>query len=232
MIYEDEDYLVINKPSGLLVHHIRKAGIIIKREPSVSDWLLLNYPEVSSVGDDPEQRPGMMHRLDKDTSGLMMIALNKESFVFLKNKFQNREVKKNYHAITWNTPKAKQGVVDMPIGIKDGTIKRTVHGGKSVKEAVTEYKILSLGEYEGRVVSMLSVFPKTGRTHQIRVHLKYLGCPILGDSIYGEKKDGISRLMLHAHSLEFVDPSEKKIYLEAEERGSMEEFITKHLSTA
>ncbi len=177
--------------------------------PTLVDWLLSRYPEIATVGDDPAQRPGIVHRLDKDTSGVMLVAKNQKTFEYLKSLFQKHEIIKTYLALVQGELAKKSGVIDAPIGIKNGTTKRSIRSTKMAKEAVTEYKVLA--------GSLLEVKPKTGRTHQIRVHLASIGHPIVGDPIYGKKPSVKNqRLMLHAASIEFTAPDGKRMRLEAE----------------
>ncbi len=213
IIFENDDFLAVNKPAGVLVHHTAKSradsGDLHDKKPleedTLSDWLLGFYPEVAGVGDVPEERPGIVHRLDKDTSGIMLIPRNQEYFLYLKNLFQEGKIKKAYRAITYGRMENESGVIDKPISLKTGTVKRTVFKGKMTKPAVTEYKVIRNFEDS----AYLEVYPKTGRTHQVRVHLASIGHPILGDELYGSKNSrrvsvpGLTRHMLHAYSLEF-----------------------------
>ena len=210
VIYKEPDFLVINKPAGLIVHPVKSAtadhgagGEYL----SVVDWLLKNYPEVATVGDNPESRAGIVHRLDRDTSGVMIIPRTQEAFLFFKNLFQTKQIKKTYLALVYGTPKNAKGRVDKPIGLNAGSIKRTVHtkNAKMVKDAVTDYAVKKTFESNGTKVSLVQVMPQTGRTHQIRVHMASIGCPIVGDTLYGPKKQSIqiSRQFLHADSIEF-----------------------------
>ncbi|MDO8536975.1 MAG: RluA family pseudouridine synthase [bacterium] len=230
VIYEEKDFVAVNKPAGLLVHEAR----ILKRETdnassftihdsgTLVDWLLKNYPEVRNVGDDPKTRPGIVHRLDKDTSGIMLVARSQSGFEYLKGLFKERKIKKTYLALVYGEFKDGRGIIDRPLGIKSGTTKRSVHSDKMAKEAVTEYKVIrSIGGN-----SLLEVCPRTGRTHQIRVHLASIGHPIVGDRLYGSKKLQASsfklhdhRLMLHALSLEFVTPDGNRLKIEAGPEG-------------
>lgn len=209
IIYEDENVVALNKPAGLLVH-----GDGHNQGETLVDWLLVNVPEVVAVGDKPEQRPGIVHRLDKDTSGIMLIARNQQYFLYLKSLFQKRLIQKTYLALVQGVPKEEVGAIDLAISLKPGTTKRTVHGGKLTKPALTQYRLLKdFGE-----ASLLEVSPKTGRTHQIRVHLAAIGCPVLGDVMYGPKKKTVeaTRLMLHAESLEFELSPGRSIKLQAD----------------
>jgi len=225
IIYEDKDFLAVNKPAGLMVHPARVSGKKKTREhePTLVEWLISRHPEIKNVGDDPVLRPGIVHRLDKETSGVMLIPKNQEYFEYLKSLFKTRAIKKTYLALVFGVPKKENGIIDVPIGIKTGTLRRSVHSKKMAKEAVTEYKILKtvlMPDANGKDASfsLLEVSPKTGRTHQIRVHLASIGHPVAGDLLYGPKKqpEWVSRLMLHAKSIEFVPRSGSFIKIETE----------------
>ncbi len=230
VIYENEDFLAIDKPAGLIVHQakINSKKKQREKEPTLVDWLLVRYPEIKNVGEDTALRPGIVHRLDKDTSGVMLIPKNQKYFEYLKSLFESHSIKKKYLAVVFGFPKEDKGIIDAPIGIKQGTLKRSIHSRKMAKEAVTEYKVLKkmeVPDINGRVtpISLLEISPMTGRTHQIRVHLASIGHPIIGDTLYGHKKqpelvygffspgaeaersNTTKRLMLHACSLEFAD---------------------------
>ena len=221
IIYQDNDIIVVNKPAGIAVHK----GVAEKGE-TLADWLAENFPEMKKVGDDPEFRPGIVHRLDKETSGVLMAARNQKSFEFLKNKFQKREVVKKYLALVEGNLKNDNGLIDLPIGrsASDFRKKLALTSGRlasdsakgELREAATEYKVLEkFPNY-----TLVEVYPKTGRTHQIRVHFKAIGHPIVCDSLYGGKRMtcpfGLARHFLHANFLEFVSPSGASLKLEAD----------------
>jgi len=211
IIYEDNNFLVVYKPAGLIVHKTKN-----NNEYNLVDWLIKKYPEIKNVGDEPVLRPGIVHRLDKDTSGIMLVARNQNSFNYFKNLFQKHLIKKTYLALVWGKPKEDKGIINKPIGLKSGTTKRSVYSFKMQKQAITEYKVLkSFKDEKGNLFSLLEIFPKTGRTHQIRVHFKSIGCPVCGDKLYGRRNDGFKRLMLHALSLEF-SINNSKIKIESE----------------
>ncbi len=225
IIYEDENFLAIDKPAGLMVHHAKiGAGKERKEtEPTLTDWLLGKYPEIKNVGDDTVLRPGIVHRLDKETSGVILLPKNQEYFEYLKSLFKTGDIKKTYIALVFGTPKNNEGIINAPIGIKNGTLKRSVHSRKMAKSAVTEYKVLktiSLPDKDGKeaLFSFVEVFPKTGRTHQIRVHLASIGHSIVGDALYGPKKqpEWATRMMLHAKLLEFAPKPGHSLKIEAE----------------
>jgi 23S rRNA pseudouridine1911/1915/1917 synthase len=219
VIFESPDFVVLNKPSGVLVHHIqrklRSDRDPVAPETTVTDWVLERYPEVMDVGDDPILRPGIVHRIDRDTSGVLVVARTQAFFVHLKSLFMTHQVKKEYWAIVFGELEEKKGIIDSPIGIKQGTVKRTIHGGRMIKEAVTEYTVAAVSQN----FSWLKVFPKTGRTHQIRVHLASIGHPIVGDPLYcskSQKQFSVDRLLLHAFAIEFILPNGNRVRFEAD----------------
>lgn len=236
VIYKDENFLAINKPAGLLVHGVRgkKRGAsgreraVGASEKTLVDWLAKRYPEIKTVGDDPEMRPGIVHRLDRDASGVMVVAKNQKYFEYLKSLFQKRLIKKTYLALVSGRLTQKSGRIEKSIGVKSGTVKRSVSSSKMSKDAVTDYRLkrvfetaaggpisfpvslaggrpMRSGGEQPHYFSLVEVEPKTGRTHQIRVHLASIGHPIVGDRLYGRRSqpEWAKRLMLHATSLEF-----------------------------
>jgi 23S rRNA pseudouridine1911/1915/1917 synthase len=230
LIYETKDFLAVNKPAGILVHPIKNSD---SKELTLVDWILKNYPEIRKVGDEPDIRPGIVHRLDRDTSGIILIARNQAFFEYLKNLFKNHKIKKTYLALVWGKLEPKSGKINIPIGIKTGTIKRTVWNKKSkdFKEALTEYRVVKSFKFQvssSKIYnfSLVELMPKTGRTHQIRIHLASINHPVVGDEVYGFKKRKLpvcagrpfelNRQFLHAFSLEFTPEAGQRIKLEAE----------------
>lgn len=224
IVYEDSNILVINKPSGLITHPKNTED----NQDSVTSWLIEKYPETKTIGEDP-LRPGLVHRLDKDTSGLLVIAKTQDSFLYLKSLFQDRKIKKFYLALVYGKPKESQGIINAPLG-RIG-MKRTtqIRGNKKLKdkkEAVTEYSTLK----NFHDFTLLEVVPHTGRTHQIRVHLKSIGTPIAGDPLYGYKKPNNynkepGRLFLHAYKLQFISPDGKSLTIEADLPEELQNFL-------
>ena len=219
IVFENENLVVLNKPAGLLMHSDGQG------EATLVDWLIVHFPEVTTVGDKPEERPGVVHRLDKDTSGIVLVPRNQKYFEYLKSLFAHGKIKKTYLAIVRGVPKEKGGIIDTPISLKPGTTKRTVHGGKMTKSAITQYKVSK----ELKNASLLEVFPKTGRTHQIRVHMASIGHPVLGDTLYGSKKneEEAPRQMLHAYSVELELEPGKVVKFAADPPGDFRAFLAK-----
>ncbi len=223
IVYEDKNLLVINKPSGLITHPKNAED----KQESVTGWLVEKYPEIASVGEDP-LRPGLVHRLDKDTSGLLVIAKTQNSFVYLKSLFQDKKIKKFYLALVCGRPKEPKGIIDAPmgrIGMKRTTQLRGKKKLKDEKSAVTEYSTLkNFPDF-----TLLEVSPHTGRTHQIRVHLKSIGTPVAGDPLYGHKNPNgpkqPERLFLHAYKLQFVSPDGKSLSFETDLPNDLQKFI-------
>ncbi|MBX4187485.1 MAG: RluA family pseudouridine synthase [Candidatus Doudnabacteria bacterium] len=222
ILFEDDNYVGVNKPAGLIVHADGKT-----EEPSLVDWILEKYPEMKEVGEawlNPEgqtiYRPGIVHRLDRETSGVLVIAKNQKSFEDLKKQFQERETEKIYNAFVYGVMDEEDGVIDRAIGKsnKDFRMWSAQRGARGeLRDAITVYKVLKTSKQEGGL-SYLEVSPKTGRTHQIRVHLKAINHPVIGDSLYAPKRDfalGFKRLALHARSLTFKTLEKKEITIEA-----------------
>lgn len=200
IIYEDEDIIVINKPPFIASH-----GAKSYKGDSVVNWLLYYGTELSDVNG--EDRPGIVHRLDADTSGILIIAKNNDAHIKLQQEFQSRNIIKEYLAIVNGVPKQDEFIIDEPIGRSNNPVKMgVVEGGRHALSIVN--KICSNENY-----SLLNVQIKTGRTHQIRVHLSFNNIPIIGDNLYGLKKEKIAapRQMLHAYHLVFNHPITNKI---------------------
>ncbi len=222
IIHEDKDYIVINKPAGLMVHSDGRST-----EKTLCDFLLEKYPEIAGVGEPIKiseevsiARPGIVHRLDRDTSGVMIVARTTDGFEYLKKEFQNRTVYKTYHAFVYGNIKSDTGVIDAPIGrsksdFRQWSASKTARG--EMRDAVTEFRVLARSV--DKKVTFVEAKPKTGRTHQIRVHFKSIFNPVVADTLYApgrEKMLGFDRLALHARKIEFSDPSGKTVNYEAE----------------
>lgn len=192
LVYEHPQFLIINKPPAISVHAPHKKS----KEPSVVDWLLTKFEEIRCVGN--QDRPGIVHRLDKNTSGLLVVSRNNYAHELLSNLFKNRAIKKTYCAIVKGHP-PREGSIDFPIARDPFYRTKMSHKYANGRSAVTQYKVL---EYF-KDSSLLELYPLTGRTHQIRVHCAAIGHPLIGDSLYGSPSKLISRHALHAMKLEF-----------------------------
>jgi len=199
IIYEDQDLIIVNKPPGMVVHPSagHAGGTLVHAA-------LAHAPDIQGVGE--AGRPGVVHRLDKDTSGLILLAKHDEAHRWLQRQFKDREVKKTYLALVEGVPPTPAGRVEAPIGRDPKHRQRMAVVPKTRgREAVSIYRTRE--SFQGH--ALLEVEPETGRTHQIRVHLAFLGCPVVGDRIYGRRRSLVPapRQMLHAHRLVFRLPS-------------------------
>jgi 23S rRNA pseudouridine1911/1915/1917 synthase len=202
IVYEDEDIVVIDKDAGMVVH----PGIA-QESSTLVHALLARYPELAKMADDEDTsgRMGIVHRLDKETSGLMVVARNRRALDNLKAQFKARTTEKIYTAMLEKHPKTAIGVIDAPIG-RDPMQRKKMTVLRDGKPATTEFEVIDTNLLEGRVLAKLTI--RTGRTHQIRVHMAFIKCPIVGDLIYGYRKQRYSmkRNFLHASELAFDHP--------------------------
>ncbi len=197
VVHEDDHLLAVNKPAGMVVHpaYGHYSGTLVNA-------VLARCPEAVNVGG--PDRAGIVHRLDKDTSGLILVAKDEATHGALQRQFKRRQVKKTYLALVEGHPEPRQGVIDAPIGRDKRQRKRMaiVRGGR---EARTAYRVVELFDNH----SLVELQPETGRTHQLRVHLAWMGCPLVGDRVYGYRKQRLleGRHFLHAHRLELTHPT-------------------------
>ena len=202
ILFENEDLLVVNKPAGMVVHPAlgHASGTLVNA--------MMGYdPDIEGIGG--EERPGVVHRLDKETSGLILLAKNERAHRWLQDQFRLRKVEKTYLALADGKPPTPSGRVEAHIGRDPGHRKRMAIVPESRgRDAISEYKTVESFKSH----TLLEFHPLTGRTHQIRLHCAFLGCPIVGDKIYGRKKTSveIERHFLHAHRLKIVLPGEKE----------------------
>ena len=223
ILYEDDQMLAINKPAGLVVHYNGKT-----KEPSVTDWVLKKYPELKEVGEpitlatgEIIYRPGIVHRLDRETSGVLLIAKTALAFNFLKEEFKERRVHKTYNAFVYGSINEFEGKITKPIGRSKKDFRQWAVGREArgeMRDAETEYQVLEKGTVDREQFSYIEVRPKTGRTHQIRVHFKSIHYPVVGDSLYAPKRAdalGFKRLALHARAIELETPMREHIIIEA-----------------
>ncbi len=208
VLYEDESVIVINKPAGIVVHPApgNFSGTVVNA-------VLAYAPEVQMVGD--ARRPGIVHRLDKETSGLLLIARHEAALHALQSQFKARAIKKTYLALCVGHVSPEGGVIDRPIA-RDPSKRRHMAVIPGGREAVTHYRVIETftcnGEEHAARYSLVRAHPLTGRTHQLRVHFASIGYPIVGDALYGMRKDELTRRlkprhMLHASELAFVSPA-------------------------
>jgi len=259
ILYEDTNVLAINKPAGVMVHSDGR-----NKNKTITDWVLKNYPKMENVGElmtvsvggkEVEiKRPGVVHRLDKDTSGVLLLAKTKKMHEWLKAQFSapalavsgentnsNSEqfnstdlelesepeevkpgrIKKVYNAVVSGSVKNERGVVNKPIGRSPNDFRKWLSGRGArgeLREATTEYTVIKRFEEDGYKYTLLEIRPRTGRTHQIRVHMKYLNHPVVCDGLYNPGKphpQGFTRLALHAKSIKFTDLKGEVIKIEA-----------------
>jgi 23S rRNA pseudouridine1911/1915/1917 synthase len=198
ILYEDEDCLVIDKPVGVLTH----SKGVFNPEPTVATFIA---PKLKSL---EGERAGIVHRLDRATSGVIICAKHEAALKWLQKQFAQRRTKKHYIAVVEGHLDPSEAMIDIPI--ERNPIKpKAFRAGAAGKPAITEYKVVSTNRH----YSLIDLFPKTGRTHQLRVHLQHLGYPIVGDTLYGGKD--ADRLYLHAKSLEITLPNKERKIFEA-----------------
>ncbi|MBI4022434.1 MAG: RluA family pseudouridine synthase [Candidatus Andersenbacteria bacterium] len=203
ILYEDRDIVVIDKPPGVAVH-----GAPNSRAPTVTAWLRARYPNIQPVGD--AARPGIVHRLDQDTSGVLVAAKTSAALEHLQQQFARRRVKKTYFALVYGVPTMAKGRLTRPLARSHrNPMRRAVD--PSGQPAITEWQ---REKVFGKRYALLKVFPLTGRTHQIRVHLHFLGYPVVGDSLYAFKRQkpppGVTRQLMHAAELTLTLPSGRR----------------------
>ena len=199
VVHVDEDVIVVDKPAGLVVHPAPGSP-----DQTLVNGLLARFPEIASVGE--PGRPGIVHRLDAGSSGLLVVARSPQAYEQLVSQFAMRTASRRYRALVWGHPAAPQGIIDAPIGRdhRDPARRAVVAGGKAAR---TSYEVLE--SYDGAAeVALLECTLETGRTHQIRVHLMSIGHPLVGDPVYGAGRPtlGLTRPFLHAIGLSFDHP--------------------------
>ena len=217
IIYEDKDIIVVNKPKGMVVHPANGNS----NGTLVNAVMAICKDSLSGIGG--ELRPGIVHRLDKDTSGILIVAKNDKAHINLSEQIKNHEVKKTYLAVVRGVIKENEATINMPIG-RSTKDRKKMDVTEKGKNAVTHFKVLARSDKN----TLLEVNIETGRTHQIRVHLSHIGYPIIGDSVYsnGKNKWNIEGQCLHAWKLDFVHPiSKEKMHLEADIPKYLKEIL-------
>lgn len=213
VLYQDDDVVVINKPAGMLTH----AKGVVSEEFTVGEYM---RPLTTDSAD--TNRPGIVHRLDRGTSGVIVAARTPQAKRWLQKQFALRKVKKTYVALVVGRPKEPAAVIQLPIE-RNPKKPQSFRVGASGKPAETAYQ--TLHEYKG--FTLLKLMPHTGRTHQLRVHLHYLGCPIVGDELYGKAAPkSLGRMFLHAQTLELTLPSRERKVFTAPLPAKLETFLT------
>jgi 23S rRNA pseudouridine1911/1915/1917 synthase len=225
IIFEDEDILILNKPSGVVVNRANTT-----KEPTVQDWLE-KYLKLKDEG--IGRRAGIVHRLDKGTSGILIVAKTIETFESLQGQFKERSIEKSYQCLVRGKIEIKKGQIKAPVGRLPWNRERfgVLPGGRS---AETNYEVIRYYKNDKDVFSLVSVFPKTGRTHQIRIHMKHLGYPLVADDFYAGRKTSreditwCPRLFLHARSISFIHPkTHKKLTFQADFPNDLEKVLQK-----
>lgn len=191
LIHQNKDFVIINKPAGLITHPPH----VDSDEASVVDWIVSHFKDIKEVG--YKDRPGIVHRLDKETSGLMIVPLTKEAHEIFSAKFKDRTIQKTYLAVVCGHPE-KEGVIDFPIGRHKSVRNKMTHRLDG-RASTTRYKIKEYFDDH----TVVEAYPETGRTHQIRVHLTTLGHPLVSDKMYGKSSHIIRRQALHALEISF-----------------------------
>ena len=228
ILYEDDTVIVIDKPIGVVAQRAETSDA-----PAVTDFLESHFPPIKKIGES-EQKSGIVHRLDKDTSGIMIAAKTQETFEFLKDKFKKREAQKIYTTLVYGKVELREGAVDFAIGrnpkmpYKQTVVKNPEKSDIKSREARTLYKTIK--NYEG--YSLLSVELKTGRMHQIRVHMKAIGHPVVGDQKYADSMllkttPELQRQFLHATELKIALPDGKERTFQSDLPSDLKNFIKK-----
>ncbi|MBF8280706.1 MAG: pseudouridine synthase, RluA family [Candidatus Magasanikbacteria bacterium] len=223
IIFENSDFLVVHKPAGQLTHPTEKG-----ETDTLADFLRVHFPAVSSVGDAPEVRPGIVHRLDREASGLLVVAKTSAAFNNLKKQFQERKVEKEYFILVHGKILRDWGTINFPLArTRDGKMGARPEDDENTREAVTEFEVVK--RYAN--ATLVKAHPKTGRTHQIRVHFHAYGHPLVGDPLYRQKKykmraeEKLKRIFLHACRLAFTDLNGERVEFTDPLPSELEEFL-------
>ena len=224
ILHIDDHCIVVSKPPGVLVHTFSHQS----ETDTIVSWAKEMFPEVAEVGDDLLYRPGVVHRLDRETSGALIIARTQSFYTHIKKEFLERRVEKVYLGIVHGEVR-EGGKIDAAIGLVHGSTRRSTHGQKMRKEALTFYEPIKVFEWQKQIFSLVKIMPKTGRTHQIRVHMNSINHPIVGDKLYSPKKNKhlpFPRHLLHAFSISFLDILGERKEVEAPLWSDMNDLIS------
>jgi len=216
VLYEDEHVAVVDKPAGMVVHPAfgHQSGTLVNA-------VLARWPQIAEFAE--VGRAGIVHRLDKDTSGVILIAKTPQALNSLRAQFKARQVQKRYLALVEGIPGTSEGVINAPIG-RDPKRRKQMAVLREGREAITEFRLLEVFTAH----SLLEAWPKTGRTHQIRVHLAFIGHPVVGDTVYGRRKQTLklSRHFLHAASVTFTLPgTDRRITVESPLPSTLQQIL-------
>jgi len=226
ILYENQDFLVINKPAGVNAHPTLQN----LHEPSIASWFIYKYPQAVNIGEN-KLRPGIVHRLDKDTSGALILVKTQSAFLYFKELFLNKKIQKQYLVLVKGEIKKEKGVIEFGLTRSTTSGKRKIillkeKIQKKVKNALTFYEVKE--RYHD--YTLLKVEPRTGRTHQIRIHLASIGFPVAGDKIYGASSKNqplFRRQMLHAQKIVFMAPNHQQLSIEAPLPNDFKQTLTK-----
>ena len=234
ILFENDDVVIINKPEGIMVH-----ADGVSTDPTVVDWFLEHYPDAKGVGEPQRaqdgtelERSGVVHRLDRETSGVLLLTKHQRAFAHCKAQFHDRLVHKEYRAFVYGPIRDRWGTIDKPIGRspRDFRLRSAMPGAKgTMRDAVTDWECIGTGRYEDEPFSYVKLKPKTGRTHQLRVHLRAIDRPIVNDPLYAahvhtsSNNLGLERMALHAHILDIVLPDGEEMRAIAPVPQSFEE---------
>ncbi len=218
ILFENDDVLVINKPEGIMAH---PDGF--HTEKTIAEWFIDTFPDAKGVGEKQVdkngielERSGVVHRLDRETSGVLILAKTQDAYMHLKKQFHDRHAQKEYRAFVYGTMREQWGVIDRPIGrsAKNFRMRSAQRGAKgTLRDAQTQWERIGTGRYLDEDFTYLKLMPKTGRTHQIRVHLRAIERPVVRDPLYAAHKIDksnnldLQRMALHAHILEILLPN-------------------------
>lgn len=223
ILYEDADCAVVNKPADIMVHSDGRTG-----GPFLTDWIIKRFPQAIDIGDPMTafdgtliNRSGIVHRLDRETSGALIVAKTRQGYALLKKQFQDRAIIKKYLAFVWGELKEEFGTINRPIGrngkdFRKWSAQRGARG--ETRQAETYWTRVWTGKTDSEKFSLLIIEPKTGRTHQIRVHLNAINHPVVGDALYAPKRPmalQFNRLALHSRSIEFKDSKGERVTVKA-----------------
>ena len=235
VIYNDDDLIILDKPVGILVHPTEA-----KEPETLVSWLINKYPQINKLSWPDENRAGIVHRLDKDTSGLIILAKNPDILKKLQEEFRNRKIKKTYVALVLGKIEPEEGKIEAAIIRGKAGRQKVLEYSYSfskdkVRPAKTYYKVIKYYRYHDQDLTLVEVKPQTGRMHQIRVHLKHLGHPIIGDPLYNtkesrklSKKLELNRQFLQSEKLEFVHPKTgMKINLSSDLPNDLKNVLSK-----